>query len=645
MIAAASTKAGKVTFGRWPAVWAIMLLAVCQVATALGQSAEGRRVALVIGNGAYERAGDALPNPPNDARDMAAKLRTLDFEVIEAVDRDYRGMRQALRAFERALPGASAGLFFYAGHGMEYRGQNYLFPIDAVLETEGDIGFGLVGMQQVLQIMERSVPTRLVFLDACRNNPLARRFRGALGSSTRTSEPSGGLARMDAGQGTFIAYATAPGDIAEDGAGDNSPFTAALLEQLDEPGVDVSVLMRNVRREVANATGFRQTPWESSSLLNPFVFNLEIEVTIEQTPLPENSVDDNRAEIVFWETIEDSERPAAFEAYLDRYGEDGLFGPLAQTRLDALLTETLETAHSELPSPRPVQSSLNVSRDEAVGETFKDCAHCPEMVVVPAGEFLMGSPKDEIGRDEDESPQHRVTIAEPFAVGRFEVTRGEYRHFIEESGHAAGNACWTLEDREWKERRARSWNDPAFSQGDDHPAVCVSWQDAKAYVDWLSHKTGKAFRLPSEAEWEYVSRANTTSRRFWGDDRMESEACRYSNGNDATSVRINAFSWGALACDDKFAQTAPVDSFAANGFGLHDTSGNVWEWVEDRWHSSYEGAPSDGTAWITGTNAERVVRGGSWGILPDGLRSANRDWYGSTTRTSGIGFRVARTLR
>ena len=309
-----------------------------------------KRVALVIGNGAYTRLDDQLPNPANDARAVASSLQALGIDVIEAIDLDFIGMRKALRKFDRALQGAEAGIFYYAGHGMEYQGQNLLFPTDAILETEGDIGLGLIDMDQVLQVMETAVPTRLVFLDACRNNPLARRFRGTLGTG-RSTTVGRGLARMDAAVGTFIAYATAPGEIAADGIGKNSPFTTALVQHLSEPGLEISQLMHKVRNSVIDATREQQIPWESSSLRGPFILNTNIEANppepkITTSPL----IDDQRAEILFWESIKDSDRHNAFQAYLNRFGNDGIFAPLAKDRLNLL----------ENPPSKRIDADLNV---------------------------------------------------------------------------------------------------------------------------------------------------------------------------------------------------------------------------------------------------------------------------------------------
>ena len=150
------------------------------------------------------------------------------------------------------------------------------------------------------------------------------------------------------------------------------------------------------------------------------------------------------------------------------------------------------------------------------GSVFRDCEECPEMVVVPAGSFRMGSPPGEEGRFIWEGPLHRVEISKPFAIGRFEVTRGEYARFVSETGDSSGTSCWTYEGGEWEERTGRNWRSPGFAQEDSHPAVCVNWKDARSYVAWLSRKSGEAYRLVSESEWEYAARAGTTSSRYWG---------------------------------------------------------------------------------------------------------------------------------
>ena len=273
----------------------------------------------------------------------------------------------------------------------------------------------------------------------------------------------------------------------------------------------------------------------------------------------------------------------------------------------------------------------------APGTVFRDCEGCPEMVVVPAGSFMMGSPESEEGRGDDEGPVHRVTIGEPFAVGKYEVTFAEFAQFVQATGHDTGDSCWTFESEEWKERSGMSWRDPGFPQTQRAPVMCVNWDDAQKYVRWLARHTGDTYRLLSESEWEYMARGGTPTARYWGES--ETGQCQYANGADEST----GFDW-ATSCDDGKAQTAPVGTYTANGYGLHDVLGNVWEWVADCWNGSYEGAPNDGSVWESGDCDRRVARGGSWSDAPWLLRSANRSRDDSGFRLNFIGFRVARTL-
>ena len=276
-----------------------------------------------------------------------------------------------------------------------------------------------------------------------------------------------------------------------------------------------------------------------------------------------------------------------------------------------------------------------------VGRRFRDCEACPEMVVVPAGTLMMGSPASEAGRDDDEGPVHRVTIAQPFAVGVYEVTRGEFGRFVGATGYSTGDRCRTFENGEWEARSGRGWRNPGYQQGEREPVVCVSWEDAQAYVRWLSEETGQRYRLLSEAEWEYVARAGTTTARYWGES--EAGQCRYANGADQTAKSHND-GWTVAACDDGHYQAAPVGRYEANAFGLHDVLGNVWEWTEDCWNKSYAGAPSNGGAWESGECSSRVVRGGSWIYIPRFLRSAIRLRNAAGNRYNNNGVRLARTL-
>jgi formylglycine-generating enzyme required for sulfatase activity len=239
---------------------------------------------------------------------------------------------------------------------------------------------------------------------------------------------------------------------------------------------------------------------------------------------------------------------------------------------------------------------------------FRECANCPEMVVVPAGEFMMGSPADEKGHSNDEGPQRMVRFFKPFAVSRFEVTFDEWDACVAHGGCAYQ---YQPADQGWGRNR--------------RPVINVSWDDAQQYLAWLSRRTGKLYRLLSEAEWEYAARAGSDKPYSWGDD-MGKGTCAGCGSE-----------W-----DDK--QTAPVGSFAANAFGLYDMHGNVWEWVQDCYYDNYNEAPTDGSARVSGECSYRVIRGGSWSYDPRPLRAAVRKWLSSDGRGNILGFRVGRTL-
>jgi len=227
-----------------------------------------RRVALVIGNGKYQFAAP-LPNPPNDASDIASALRKLGFDVVEGRDLDRPGMDNAIRQFSRKLDGADIALFFYAGHGLQVNGKNYLVPVDAKLERPGDLALDAVDIGNVLAQMEAEKRVNLIFLDACRDNPLARSLARSLG--TRSSAVGQGLASIQSAIGTMIAYATQPDNVALDGEGRNSPFTTALLKHIVTPGLEIGTLMRRVRADVIAATREKQVPWDHSSLVGDVI--------------------------------------------------------------------------------------------------------------------------------------------------------------------------------------------------------------------------------------------------------------------------------------------------------------------------------------------------------------------------------------
>jgi formylglycine-generating enzyme required for sulfatase activity len=271
--------------------------------------------------------------------------------------------------------------------------------------------------------------------------------------------------------------------------------------------------------------------------------------------------------------------------------------------------------HTAIPTTMP-------ERILEPGEYFRDCVDCPDMVVIPSGSFDMGS----IDSDEkDEKPDHRVILEQTFAMGRIEITKGQFAAFVSATGHDAGDQCWTLKGDQWKVSASNNWRDPGYTQDDNHPVACINWIDARAYVKWLSDQTGKHYQLPSESQWEYACRGGEQIE-YCGSDNVDSVAWYDQNSGKTTH---------------------PAATKQANAFGLYDMSGNVGEWVEDsyhdRYHDGYNAAPSDGSAWA-GDVSKRVLRGGSWLYSRNGERSAFRSVSSPDYRYFDTGFRVARTL-
>ena len=657
------------------ALWLVALFGVDAAA-----EVTGKRFALVVGNGAYGGELGALRNPVNDARLMARTLRGVGFDVRLVEDAGERALEDAVVAFGDDLRQSGNGgvaLFYYAGHGVQSKGANYLIPVGAQVESERHLKTRTVPATLVLEEMEEA-PTALniVVLDACRNNPFAASGRDIGGSR--------GLARMNTPPGSFfLAYSAAAGQVAEDGDGENSVYTGALAAAMKQPGLELEEVFKQAGRTVRTQTEGSQVPWREGSWDGAFHFVSppSTRPAARPGPAPEPGMDPEQEE---WRFVRDSGNPKTVRDFLQRYPNGRLAGA-ARALLAQLsvwpFTVAAEPAGASIrlvDRSEPYQPGMSLPAGNhrvevsangyetrmvtvphggsstthrvalrktgpTVGDRFRDCPECPEMVVVPAGSYRMGSPSYEQGRREDEGPVHEVTIAVPFAIGRHEVTVAEFGRFVDETGYSTGSSCRTYEGGKWESRAGRGWRNPGFGQSGRYPVACVNWNDAQAYVAWLSRETGEEYRLPSESEWEYAARAGTAKARYWGEG--ESGQCRHANGGDASvKERYADWRWTVASCRDGHVHTAPAGIFAANGWGLHDMLGNVWEWTEDCWNGSYAGAPSDGSAWKYGDCAQRVLRGGSWIDRPSYLRAANRDRVTTGIRNGRFGFRVARTL-
>jgi formylglycine-generating enzyme required for sulfatase activity len=620
-------------------LWALLLSLIA------GPAYAEKRIALVIGNKDYKSGVGALTNPLNDIRVVGDALRSVGFEVLKPVENATRdGMLSAIYGFASALKAAgpdAVGFLYYSGHGVASAGENYLIPVDVTEPSSERLRIQGVKQSEVLAILHDEAPNaaHYLVLDACRNT-----LKGARGAK--------GFVAVGQQNGVLVAFSTEPGSTASDIGDGSGPYAAALASELTKPGQTDLIMFHNVRIDVMDKTKSEQVPWTEDGIQRRerpvFARAPDFNKPVNAPPAVTTSNEAAQA----WAAAKDTTSTVVLEAFIRRYG-DGFYGDLARARLEELKKVdqpgqsesgssnpnsqgTISTvlgwfsgsspsspggpcgaALVSLSSRSPQPLSANEECALKPKDVFKECDKCPEMVVVPAGRFTMGSSEGEIERYDNEGPQHRVTISRPFAVGRFSVTFDEWDACVADGG------CdnYKPSDLGW----GRGWR----------PVINVSWDDAKSYIAWLSLKTGKTYRLPSESEREYVTRAGTTTPFWWGSSISTSQANYEGN-----------YTYRNGAKGEYRQKTLPVDAFQANPWGLYQVHGNVWEWVEDCWHDSYAGAPADGSAWISGDCKDRVDRGGSWGFYPGNLRAASRGRLTADNRgyNIGVGFRLARTL-
>ena len=571
----------------------LTLFAVLGTGLFSGQTSAADRVALVIGNSNYPAAG-TLANPANDATAVATSLQGLGFTVDLEIDLNAQNFRDTLKGFADEAAKAEIAIVYYAGHGVEFDGINYLVPTDAKMEKKADVRFEAISLEDVRQAASGASKLRLIILDACRSNPFPMVGKDGQRALSR------GLSKVEPNANELIAYSARENTVAADGAGENSPFAVSFLNRLAEPGVEVNFLFRRVRDDVLQATGKAQEPFVYGTLGVEEIFLHPGVASPEPQASPAPASLDASTE---WLLVKNSRSRKVLEAYRAKFAGDPVYSALAEERL-ALFVPKPEVPKTAPAVPGCADILVSVARHQEclkAGDVFRDFDGGPSMVVVPAGQFIMGSPPGEANREDNEGPRHKVTFANAFAVGRFEITFGEW------DACAKANAC------------DNSAYDNGWPRG-KRPAINISWLDAKQYVAWLSKQTGKAYHLLSEAEWEYAARAGAASAYSFG-DTIKPGLAQYD-----------------------LRETVGVGTFDANAFGIYDMHGNVSEWVADCFAGTYEGAADDGTAVGGADCAERVYRGGSWASQSWKVRAAYRAKGVASYRDNEVGFRVARAV-
>jgi formylglycine-generating enzyme required for sulfatase activity len=512
---------------------------------------------------------------------------------------DLAGMTRSISAWMQRLSTdrSSEGFFWYAGHGVQVAGENYLLPVDIEADDEAGVMYGSYPLGRLLLSLEQTARNKLnlVVLDACRDNPFENLSGGSRGLSR------GFVTVEHPPQDIFIMFSTAPGTVAADGEGGrNSPFAEAFLKHIDS-GEILPVMAGLITRETMRLTEGKQRPYQNGSIVSDLYYSLA---------------------------------PAG----------------AARGGPSVLAAETAERGDAANQAAVPASRNVEPPHNSA--------PLAPAMASVPAGAFIMGSPSMEDDRVEFQEASHEARV-DGFYLAARPVTVGEFRRFIDETGYrttaerAGGAFAYNETSDEWEVREGADWRRPGFQQSDDHPVVNASWFDALRYCNWLSEKEGlepvyvisgenalwdrgaKGYRLPTEAEWEYACRAGTATPFSTG-GRIATAQANY-NGNFP-------YAYGNRGLFRR--RTMPAGSFDANPWGLYDMHGNVWEWCWDYYGPYYKAgeetiSPATNSAGPE-TGAHRVNRGGSWDSAAKFLRSAARSSDLPETAGASLGFRVAR---
>ena len=640
-------------------IWIIFLTAIVWSSQGLAAT----RTALVIGNADYKSA--PLANPKNDAMDMSQALENLGFEVILKINADKKEMKKALRDFKMKLGRSEIGIFYYAGHGMQIGGTNYLIPVKTNIREEWEVESEAIGANRFLAAMKAAgTPLNIVILDACRDNPFKRSFR--------SSEK--GLAQMSAPAGTIISYATAAGSVAEDGRGRNGTYTEALLKNIKRPGLNVRDMFNDAGLQVMEKTQNVQIPWVSTTpipdyflaggtapvkTLAPSKGSLAVNTTPPGADIYVNNlhkglspvtlngvtpgkytvravktgytpkektirVNGGRKEMVTFNMDEKITRARLYITTAPRGANIRILN-ISQAYHDGIALAPgryhIEVSQSgykkkkqwiNISGTQGVDLHVSLEKNTAqapsgkkAGETWTEPTTGMEFVWVEGGCYQMG---DTFGDGyNNEKPVHRVCV-DGFWMAKYEVTQGQWKAIM-------------------------SSNPSYFKNGDNYPVEKVSWDDCQIFINKLNNRSGKRFRLPYEAEWEYAARSGGEKVRFGtGKDTIGPNE---ANFNASVKYKKSYFRSGQYR-----KKTVPVDSFSPNSLGLYNMSGNVWEWCQD-WYGKnyYKNSPLNNPQGPS-SGSSRVGRGGSWNSGPLYVRAADRYWGYPDYRHFSLGFRL-----
>ena len=550
--------------------------------------APDKKFALVIGNSEYESS--PLRNPANDAQIIASSLSKIGFQTTLRENLSLAEMQFAIQDFTKQLPKGSVSLFYFAGHGIQIEGRNFLIPID-FNPSQTEVAKQAVDVESVINAVAGKTVLNILILDACRNAP-----KGFSVSANKK-----GLAEIkNAPIGTYIAFSTAPGKTAKDGAGDNSPYSQSLADNLRLRPSRLEDVFIRTRIQTDNLTGGEQTPWESSSLRTVFHFTedtfAETSDVVFKPPIVKNSGSLFSLPVVVPILNESGRQINTLPQTASYFVENDLDLKMMQIRGGKFAMGTSwQEVEAAYKNAQKYKSRTNKDEDEAEEDEDETDR---ELKSIPA-----------------EMPQHLVNVP-GFFISKYEITQTQWQAVM-------GNLP----------------SIPQKFRGADLPVVNVSWRQADEFCQKLSMKTGKNYRLPTEAEWEYAARAGTNSAFAFG-KTINSSLVNY-RGNAPFLAAASGVFRNALVS---------VGSLGSlNGFGLADMHGNVWEWTADNWHDNYNDAPTDGGVWEADAPDDeeeddprlfRVIRGGSWDSTASSCRSSHRRRFPQVIRSTKIGFRV-----